>query len=75
MDGIENNHYGQDIMINRKLRVTSIIGDVYTDFKNFITNPSLHTFIAAFTDFSSYFLMPMEGGYQACQSHVMFIQD
>ena len=42
---------------------------------NFINAPSMATFLAVFTDFSSYFLMPMEGGYQACQSHVMYLQD
>ena len=43
--------------------VKSILGDVWNNFITFINEPTIPTFMAVYIDFSSYFLMPLEGGF------------
>ena len=43
--------------------VKSIFGDALNNFINFVNEPSFATGMAVYIDWSSYFLMPLEGGY------------
>ena len=43
--------------------VKSIFGDAWNNLVTFINDPSFATGMAVYIDFSSYFLMPLEGGF------------
>ena len=43
--------------------VRNVFLDIYNNWTNFWNNPNWNTFLAVFIDFSSYFLMPLQGGF------------
>ena len=55
--------------------VKSVFGSIYNNIVSFINEPSLATFSAVYIDFSSYMLMPLEGGWQAPEAHSKYIED
>ena len=55
--------------------VKSVFVGVYNNIVTFFNEPSVATASALFIDFSSYILMPLEGGWQAPEAHSKFIED
>ena len=43
--------------------VRNVFEDIYNNWTNFWNNPNWNTFLAVFIDFSSYILMPLQGGF------------
>ena len=56
-------------------KVKSIIYDLWNNISNLFAEPSLVNFLTIFIDYSSYVIMPMEGGYFATNSHDKYKRD
>lgn len=61
-------HHGRPV-------VKSILYDMWTNFVNLVTAPSWEHLVAVIADFSSYFVMPLNGGYASPFAHSKFIED
>merc|ERR1712178_460552 len=70
---LEKEHAGKHH--HRRPLVQSVFGDIWNNIMAFINEPSFATFSAVYIDWSSYILMPLEGGWQAPESHSKYIED
>ena len=61
--------------INGRPKVKCIIFDIFSNMKNLIYNPSIVNFVTIFIDYSSYIIMPLEGGYFAANAHDKYNMD
>ena len=71
VEGLEHEHkkkHGHPL-------VKSVFGSIWNNLITFINEPSISTFSAVYIDFSSYLLMPLEGGWQAPEAHTKFNED
>merc|ERR1712178_50718 len=50
-------------------RVKSIVYDIVSNFMSLIQDPSWEAFRTLLVDYSSYVIMPLEGGYSAANAH------
>lgn len=55
--------------------VGSIVYDIFNNFWNLVTNPSWVNLVAVIADFSSYVIMPLNGGYSSPFAHSKYIED
>ena len=60
---------------SHKHLVKGVIDDAIANVINLFTKPSWDTFIAFAIDFSSYGLMPLEGGFQAVEAMKKYNED
>merc|ERR1711861_54100 len=71
VNGLEHSH----VRRHRRPLVRGIFSDIYTNIVRFVEDPTWGHFVALYIDWSSYGLMPLEGGYQACEAHSKYNQD
>ena len=59
----------------RRPRAKSVLYDVFMNLKTLVYNPSFVNFLTVFIDYSSYIIMPAEGGYSATNAHQKYLED
>ena len=57
------------------MKEQNVFANIWNNIVTFFNEPSFATFTSVWVDFTGYFLMPMEGGWQAPESHTKFIED
>merc|ERR1712146_646936 len=61
--------------IKGRPKVKSVLYDIINNLRTLVYDPSLVDFLTVFIDYSSYIIMPLEGGCSAANAHEKFLED
>ena len=75
VNGIEADHRAKIVSQHSHPIVAAVWNDIYRNTVNLFTNFSYENLIAAMIDLSSYFVMPLAGGMEACEARRQYLKD
>ena len=75
VNGIEAEHKAKIVSHHSRPIVAAVWNDIYRNTVNLFTNFTYENFISMMIDMSSYFVMPLAGGLEACEAHRQYLKD